>query len=127
MSNILYNCLKGYLLLSLIFVAFSAVAYRVNAKREASDPEKKEFNPAAVILAPLWPFFLIMSISLFILRVLVQTIFLILFTIALVAFRKPFLLTWLQKVIVKIGNKLLLANTYLIKIVIPQKRSKTIS
>jgi len=126
MSNTLYNCLKSYILLSLIFVAFSGVAYRANAKREADDPQKKEFNPAAIPLAPLWPLFILMSILLFIIRVVVHAFFLIFFALALVAFRKPFLLTWLQKMAVKIGNKLLMANTYLIKLFFPHAGSKSI-
>jgi hypothetical protein len=40
---------------------------------------------------------------------------LVLFTIGLMAIRKPFLFVWLDKIATKIGNKLLDANTFLIK------------
>jgi len=44
-------------------------------------------------------------------------LFLILFAIALVVVRKPFVLQWLDRVFTGIGNKLLWANTFLIKVV----------
>jgi hypothetical protein len=38
-----------------------------------------------------------------------------LFTIAVLVIRKPFLLIWLDKIATKVGNKLLEANTILIQ------------
>jgi len=115
--NYVNYCCPGFILLSLIFWAFVGRAYRVNAKRPDDDPKKRDFNPGAIFLAPVtWPIFLFGSISIFIIKALVYGVFLILFTIALLAFRKPFLFVWLDRIATYIGNKLLEANTFLIKI-----------
>ena len=115
--NYVNYCCPGFILLSLIFWAFAGHAYRVNAKRPDDDPKKRDFNPGAIFLAPVtWPIFLFGSISIFVIKALVYGVFLILFTIALLAFRKPFLFVWLDRIATYIGNKLLEANTFLIKI-----------
>ena len=111
-------CCPGLILLSLIFWAFAGYAYRVNAKRAAEDPEKKDFHPMAVHLVPFtWPALILIYIFLFVTRALLYGIFLILFAFALIAFRKPFLFIWLDSIATSIGNKLLEANTFLIRIV----------
>ena len=110
----LCNCLG---VLTLILLGCAGYAYRVNARRPAHDPEKRNFHFGAIFLAPItWLLFLFASITIFLLRVLVYVVFLVLFTIALLVIRKPFLLIWLDKIATKIGNKLLGANTFLIKI-----------
>ena len=115
--NYVNYCCPGFILLSLIFWAFAGHAYRVNAKRPDDDPKKRVFHPRAIFLAPItWPLFLFGSISIFVIKALVYGVFLILFTIALLAFRKPFLFVWLDRIATYIGNKLLEANTFLIKI-----------
>lgn|SRR5574341_1040902 len=107
---------KGVLWLMLLIFACAGYAYRVNARRPADDPKKKIFHPGAIFLAPVtWPVFFFGSISIFMIKALAYGIFLILFTIALVAIRKPFLLIWLHKIATYIGDKLLEANTFLIK------------
>ena len=109
---------KCTLLLMLFIFACAGYAYRINAKRTAEDPKKRDFHPVAIFLAPFtWPFFLFAFLFIFVLRVLVYGLFLILFTIALVAIRKPFLFIWLDSIATYIGNKLLEANTFLIRIV----------
>ena len=110
-------CCPVFILLSLIVWACAGYSYRVNAKRPADDPKKRDFHPAAIILAPfIWPFLLFAWIVFFMSKTLLYGVFLILFTIALLAFRKPFLLMWLDKIARKVGDKLLEANTFLIKI-----------
>ena len=111
------NCCQGYILLSLILWAFAGYAYRVNTRRSADDPKKRDFHPAAVFLAPItWPLFVLGFISLFILKAILYGIFLVVLTIALVVVRKPFIFVWLDKIATKVGNMLLEANTQLIKI-----------
>lgn len=110
-------CCPVFILLSLLVWALAGYSYRVNANRPAGDPKKRDFHPAAIILAPFtWPFLLFAWIVLFMFKTLLYGVFLILFTIALLAFRKPFLLMWLDKIARKVGDKLLEANTFLIKI-----------
>lgn len=113
------NCCQGYILLSLILWAFAGYAYRVNTRRSADDPKKRDFHPTAVFLAPItWPLFVLGFISLFILKAILYGIFLVVLTIALVVVRKPFIFVWLDKIATKVGNMLLEANTQLIKIFI---------
>jgi len=98
-------------------MACAGYAYHVNARRAADDVKKRDYPPGAIFLAPFtFPIFIALSISIFIMRVLVYGVFLILFTIALFVIRKPFLLRWLEKTVTYIGNKLLEANTLLIKL-----------
>jgi hypothetical protein len=109
---------KGVLWLMLLIFACGGYAYLINARRPDDDPKKRDFHPAAIFLAPFtWLFFLFAWIVFFVFKTLIYGIFLILFTIALLAFRKPFLLIWLDKTFTRIGDKLLEANTFLIRIV----------
>lgn len=120
-DNPAYVC-KGLLLLMLILFLCAGYAYRVNTLRPADDPKKHNYHLGAVILAPFtWLLFFFASITIFILRVLMYTIFLIVFLVAFLAVRKPFLLVWLDKIATKVGNKLLEANTFLIKMAFSKK------
>jgi hypothetical protein len=110
-------CCLGFVWLSLLFMALAGYAYRVNAKRAADDPDKKDFPPGAIFLAPItWPMFLLGSITLFIIKALAYGIFLILFTFALLAFQNSDLPDWVEDSFSRIGNKLLEANKFLIKV-----------
>ena len=108
---------NGILLLMLVILACAGYAYYINSRRLADDPNKKDFHPLAIFLAPFtWPFFFLAFIFIFILRALLYGVFLILITIALIMIRNSFLLLWLHKIATYIGNKLLEANTFLIKL-----------
>ncbi|HJR80920.1 MAG TPA: hypothetical protein VJ821_12665 [Anaerolineales bacterium] len=92
-------------------------AYYVNSKRPDHDPKKKDYHPVAILLAPVtFPFLIIVSVSLFILRVITYGVFMVLFIFALIFIRKPFILEWLKKKAMTIGNLLLEANTVLIRL-----------
>lgn len=110
-----YYCLTGYFVLSLIILICSGYVYRVNAKRTTDDPKKRDYHPAAVPLAVAWPLYALFWITLFILKALTYGIFLILFTIALIVIRKPFIFKLLDKAATKIGAFFLKANTFLIR------------
>lgn len=115
-NNPTYLC-NGFFLIMAFMLICAGYAYRVNARLAQDDPKKRDFHIGAVVLAPItWIFFLFASITIFILRVVFYILFLILFTIAVLTFRKPFLFVWLDKIATKIGNKLLEANTFLIKV-----------
>jgi len=124
-NTLLKSCLIGYLLFSLILWAFSGFAYRVNAQREVNDPMKKDFHPATIFMIPLWPFYPLLSISLYMLGIVFLAVFLVLFTIGLVFIREPIIIKWLKKVALKIGNKFLQVNTLLIKTFFPQTSPKS--
>jgi hypothetical protein len=115
-NNPTYLC-NGFVLLTVFMLICAGYAYRVNARLAQDDPKKRDFHIGAIFLAPItWILFLLASITIFILRVVFYVVFLALFAIAVLAFRKPFLFVWLDKIATKIGNKLLEANTFLIKV-----------
>jgi hypothetical protein len=108
-------CCPGFILLSLIVCALAGYSYRVNAKRPDEDPKKRNFHPTAIFLAPItWPLLLFGYISLFIIKALAYGVFLILFTIALLVFQKSSI-PWLENTAAWIGEKLLEANTFLMR------------
>jgi hypothetical protein len=99
-----------------ICFACAAYAYRVNARREEGDPEKREFEFGAVFLAALsWVVLIPASIAVAVIRAFLGMVFIVLFAVGVLAVRKNFILKWLDKVMVKIGNKLLAANTILLR------------
>ena len=111
------DLLQYYTLLCCLFWLFAGYAYRVNAKRPADDPQKKDFHIAAVFLPPIaWPLFILGFVSLLILKTILYCIFLMALTFALVVIRKPFIFIWLDKIATKIGNIILEANTQLVKL-----------
>jgi hypothetical protein len=114
----MYNtqCLcYGILPLLLFAMACAGYAYLVDARRPADDPQKRNYRPLAIVFAPITlPIFIVLSILIFMMRVLLYGVFLILFPFVLIIARKPFLLLWLAKKATSIGNKLLDANTMLI-------------
>lgn len=121
-SGYFINCILG---LALFFIACTGYAYLVNAGRPDDDPKKKDFHPAAIILAPITlPLFTLGWISLFAIRVLFYGLFLIVSLVGLVVFRKPFLFIWLDKIGTKVGNKLLEANMLLIRLFFPQFKGR---
>ena len=111
---IVWNCL---IVVALLMVLCTAFAYYFHSRRQDNDPKKKSYHPLAILLAPITlPFLVISSVSFFLLRVVTYGVFLILFTFALLFIRKPFILEWLKKNALAIGNLLLEANTLLIRL-----------
>lgn len=109
-------CCLSFILLSLVVWGCAGYAYRVNAKRPADHPKKKDFEPVAVLLAPVtWPLFFFFWVSLFLIKALFYGVFLVLFTIALIAFPESTVPDWLDNKLSWIGNKLLDANTFLLR------------
>ena len=118
-------CCQNYFLFSLVIWAIAGYVYHVNTQRPADDPQKRNYHPFAVFLAPItWPFLVIGAISIFILKALLYGVFLVLFTIAIIVIRKPFLIEWLKKIIMIIGKVLLEVNTRLIRLVIGEWPSR---
>jgi len=120
------NCFKGYILISLVILSCTGYVYRVNSKRTADDPKKRDYHPAAIPMSLAWPLYLLGWFILFILRALAYGVFLILFTFALVVIRKPFLFIWLDKMATKIGTIFLKANTFLIRTFFPRTNPGTV-
>lgn len=125
MSAYARYCVNGYILLSLIIVLCTGYVYRVNLRRKADDPEKRNYHPAAIPLTLLWPIFLLVTASLYILKALAYGIFLILFTVALVVIRKPFIIKLMLKLAAKIGAIFLKANTFIIQAFLPKPQPNT--
>jgi len=101
----------------LIFVVLSSLyAYRANAKRADGDPKKKYFSPYALWLVPIvLPVLALFNFMVFFLTGLMFGIFLLLFPFSLLLFREPFLLKWIRKQALKIGNMMLYINTRLLQ------------
>ena len=107
------------LFISVFVTACAAQAYAANSQRSEDDPERKDYFLAAVFLAPITFIPLLLGIILvFILRALFYCLYLIVFIFALIVIRNSFLLQWLRKAVMYIGDKLLEANTFLIKLLI---------
>jgi hypothetical protein len=114
-----YFCI-GALLVSLLLSACAVYAYSVNWQRAADDPEKKDFHAGARILVFFtWPVLIPIVVSLFVVRALVYGLFLIIFA-ALVSLlpRESHEPSRLEKRITKIGDALLEANSFLIKLLL---------
>ena len=118
------NCLYGVLLISSAFTACAMYAYYKNTKRLANDPKKREFHRAAIFLVPFtWPLFLVafllllvLRVTLFVLKAVAFGIFLVLFPFVLFGLRVLVILTWVDKILTSIGNQLMEANTFLIRL-----------
>jgi hypothetical protein len=97
-------------------MACAMYAYYVNSRRPDGDPKKKNYHPLAFVFAPItFPIFAVLFVSFFILRALSYGVFMVVFILALIFIRKPFILVWLQKIATGIGDRLLEANTLLVK------------
>jgi hypothetical protein len=84
----------------LTVIACAGYTYYVNSKRADTDPKKQKYHPIAIFLAPFtFPLLILSGISIFILRALTYGTFLILFTLALVGARKPFIFKIMASVI----------------------------
>ncbi len=112
------RCLYGGIFLyTFLTIGCAGYAYLVNARYPADDPRKQDYYPAAILLAPFTlPIFVALSILIFIMKAILYGLLLILFIAALIFVREPFIFKWLHKGAVYIGNKLLDANTTLIKL-----------
>jgi hypothetical protein len=110
---------KGILLLMAAVMVCAAYAYYVNSRRAAGDPNKKNYHPLAIVLAPITlPIFLILSISFLLLRIVTYGVFMVVLTSALIFIRKPFILTAIQKIAAAIGDRLMAAHTMLIRLLL---------
>jgi hypothetical protein len=117
------KCLFG---INLLITACAAIAYYADSKRPANDPKKKNYHPLAIVFAPItFPILFILFIALLLLRALVYGVFTILFILALILIRKPFILEAIQKVAVRIGDRLMEANMTLVRFFLsPQTHSR---
>ena len=108
---------KGVLFFLLFIFMCAGYTYAVNLRRKTDDPKKREYHPFAILLAPITvPLIFTLVIFIFILRALLFMGFLVLFTILLVALRKPFIFELWKKFATKVGDPLLKINTRLIKL-----------
>jgi hypothetical protein len=119
LSCIKYLCI-GALVVSLFVTVCAVQAYSVNSQRSDDDPEKKAFRPEALIFVFFtWPVLIPAVISLFLLRALLYGLFMVIFAVFLVilprALPEP---TWMETRIAKIGNALLEANSFLIRLLL---------
>ena len=112
-----FNCC---IVVNFLITLCALLAYHVNSKRPEDDPKKRDYHPLAILLAPItWPLMALFGISFFILKVTTYGVFLVLYILALIFVRKPFILEWLKKTALKIGDLLMEANSALVRIFLP--------
>jgi hypothetical protein len=100
----------------LVITACAVLACYVDSKRPDDDPKKKNYQPLAILLAPItFPLLIVLSFSFFILRVLTYGIFMVIFILAMIFLRKPFILEAIRKAATRIGDYLMEANTVLVR------------
>lgn len=113
--NMFNNFLHGILYFIVATMACAGYAYYVNTERSEDDPKKRQYHPVGILFAPITlPLLLLSSAALLVLRVLIYGGLIVLFAIALLLMRKPFLLAAVHKVIMRIGETLLQAYTFLV-------------
>ena len=110
-------CCTGSCIIISIIIAFSSLyTYHVNSKRAPDDPDKKDYSPHAIWLAPLiLPPLAIFNILLLVFSSLAFGVLLVLFPLTLLLFREPFLFKWMRKLALKIGSWALKINTKLLR------------
>jgi hypothetical protein len=109
-------CVGSCTIIQIILILSALYAYQVNDRRAPDDPKKRYYSPYAPWLTPIsLPLFVLVNLFLFILSSLAFGIFLVLFPLALLLFRKPFLIKWIRKQALKIGNLALIINTELLR------------
>ena len=95
------------------------LAYWVNSKRKDEDPKKRVYSTYTPWITPItFPIMVLISLFVLILESLLGAVFLIIFHICLILFRKPpeidfFLTKWMQK----LGNFILKFNTEMLRTV----------
>ncbi|HEX5838717.1 MAG TPA: hypothetical protein VFY26_12870, partial [Anaerolineales bacterium] len=116
---------KGILILFLLIWLIAGYTFIVNQNRSADDPKKDVYHPFAILLAPVtFPFFALAALVVFFIRALLFALFLIIFSILLIALRKPFIFKLWDMFATWIGDPLLKANTALIRMAIRPWSSK---
>jgi preprotein translocase subunit SecY len=106
---------NGILVLMALVLVWAMIAYYFNSKRSDDDPQKKNYHPLAVVLAPItFPVGIVFYISFFILRVVTYGIFLILFILTLIFLPRPLAEDFYKRG-AGIGGKLLEINTLLVR------------
>ena len=109
-----FNCC---IVVNLVITLCAFLAYYVNSKRPDDDPKKRDYHPLAILFAPITlPLVVILGFSFYILRVATYGVFLVLYILALIFFRKPFILEWLKRTALKIGDLLMEVNSALVRI-----------
>jgi hypothetical protein len=112
----IFTCGIGYIVVTILLVLFSGYAYLVNFYRAADDPEKKDIELSGIALTPLWPFQLLFGVVGTVFKAVLFGIILLLFSVGAVVIRKPFFWRWIKPIVLGIGNRLMKANTFLIRL-----------
>jgi hypothetical protein len=100
----------------IVLIFCSLYAYQVNEKRAPDDPEKKDFSPHSLWLAPvILPLLFLVNLIILFFSSLAFGFLLVLFPVTLILFRKPFLFKWISRQALKIGNWVLIINTELLR------------
>jgi hypothetical protein len=110
------TCFMGYIGLTLLLFLFAGIAYLVNKNRLPDDPAKIDLDRSAILLTPLWPFMAVGAVILSVIKAVFYGIFLILFSLALLLFRKPFFCRLMAPIVTGMGTKLMRINTFILRL-----------
>jgi hypothetical protein len=110
----------GMLVVSLFVTACAMQAYSANSRRADDDPEKRDYRSGTLVVVFFtWPILLPALILVFIIRALLYSVFIIVFTIFLIILPREITQpTWLERKMTRIGDVLMEANTFLFKLLL---------
>ena len=108
----------GMLIISLLVAACTLYAYSIDSQRPADDPKKKNYHLGALLFTLFtWPIFLFAFIFIFVMRAVLYGFFFIFFTLFLIFIpRESTGPTWVEKKAASLGEWLLEANMFLIRL-----------
>ncbi len=111
-----WQCCAGISISIFLFLFFSTFyAYEANKRKKADDPTKRAYLPHSRWRAPIVvPILVVINTPIFVLVSLAFGVFLVLFPFALLLFRKPFFVKWIEKLAFKVGTALLDMDTKLL-------------
>lgn len=114
-------CGAGLISITILLFLCTVYAYLVNERREPDDPGKKDLEPGGILFIPLWPVQFLVGLMVTIMKALIYGIVLLVFTVAVILFRKPLFWPWIEKPVLRIGTKILEVNTILVRLLFPKK------
>lgn len=107
-------CTGSCILILILLTIFAYYAYRVNIKRAADDPKKKDFHPLSPWLSPMTPIIWLGRLIILALWSMFFGVFLILFPFILIVFRPVPPNSPVRRLMLKFGNGVLKINTRLL-------------
>jgi len=107
--------MQSYLVLTPILAVCVWYSYRVDKILASNTNKRQKYSAFPIVYIPFWPLFLLAWAIVFMLKSMAYGVFIILFAVALTIIRKPFILIWLKKMALKVGDAYLTATSFIFK------------